>query len=240
MFFEFNPIGKTMRTINETTYFPYKDYSFVNLRSYNKYIVLTAQGYEESPNAILAYKRWSAGGRGYLFSGIPWTAFENTDVRDLDFAIYHYNEITKVFVQPKESKSYYVYRLDNIRALIKDPDFTKYASGAVFVSNVSSFSLASGFFVGNNGSTTTTGGTGGGSTSSSSSSSSSLLLIVLIIFVILVVAAALVGLGYVLYRQNAKNTAKTYIEDTPEFGNSVTNNGGSQGDVFKSFDASRY
>jgi len=236
-FFELNGVSKTVRKINETSYNPYKDYTAVSVKSYAQYLAVTAKGFNEAPNAILAYKRKSAGGSEHLFSGVNWEEFGFRDVREIDLGIYQYNEVTKLFVQPHNSRSSYVFRLDDIKLLVKDTDINQYSTPAIFVSNDTSFTLATGFIVGNNNSNTNTNGSpSSATTTTNNTSSSSGLLIALIIFVVVAVAA-LVGIGYVIYRQNAKKQAVNYLDQQA---NNSQDNGVSQDNLFKSFEAARF
>lgn len=237
-FFELNGVSKSVRKINETSYSPYKDYTAISVKSYAQYLALTAKGYNEAPNAILAYKRKSSGGSEHLFSGVNWEEFGYRDVREIDLAIYQYNEVTKLFVQPHNCRSSYVFRLDDIKILVKDTDINQYSTPAIFLSNDTSFTLALGFVVGNNNSSPN-GQPSSPSSTANNTSSSSGLLIALIIFVIVVAVAAIAGIGYVIYRQNAKKQAASYLDQQADNG-SQDPNAASQDNLFKSFEGARF
>lgn len=207
--FTWNPATMSVVVVNQTTYTIYKDYNVASLKAYKKFIVLSAKSITEAPNAFVIYKRQSYGGTGSLFSAITYEQFGYRDIEEIDFVIYEYNGLYRLFIQPNNSHYSYVFRIGDLQVSVIQSDLASIANGSIILSNQTSFSILNSFYVGVANSVAA-----GTATSSGATSASSTLLIVLITFVVIIVLAALGSIGYVLYKQSAAKKEKAYVDNT--------------------------
>lgn len=201
VFAELNPSTKALRKVNDTAYVQYKDYAASSIKSLKKFFVVAATSLNETSQALLVYKRKSYNGTGELYSAITQDMFGFYEVDELDYEIYEYNDEYRLYVQANNSLATFVFKIDDMKISIRDSDLTQLNASAVVLSNVSSFLVATAFFLGSSSSS----GTGTIDAAASTSGTSSLL-IILIIFSVVVVGGALVAVGIVVYKKSGAVT----------------------------------
>ena len=237
VFGQINPATKAVLLVanNVTEYTQYKDYAAISMKALKKFIVVAAASLNETTHALLIYKRRSYNGTGQLYSAITQDQFGYYDIDEIDYEIYEYNDEYRIYIQPNNSLSTYIFTVDDMKINIRDTDLTQLNASAVVLSNVSSFLVATAFFVGSS----TSAGTGSVDTAAATSGTSSLL-IVLIIFSVLVVGGALVAIGIVVYKKSgAINKATTYIDQPrgPDLSQRASRaNDASNQSMFRSFE----
>lgn len=229
-FFEVNPASYAVRTVNETNYNRYKDYSPIDVKANGSFIVVKARGVADNPGAVLVYKRMSAGGNGHLFSGIDPEMFGYKDVGTLQFELYYGDNIYKLLLQPVDSSTLSVFRVDDLKANFLSTDLSSLTGGTIAVNgSTTTFTLTAGFTE----STSKTNTSSSGTTSAASTSNTGLL-IGLIIGAIAVLALIAGIIGYIIYKQGQKSKGDKYKEsgrDSSNLNVSINN---------KSFDVVKY
>lgn len=236
VFGQINPATKAVNLVpnNVTEYVQYKDYAAVSIKSLKKFFVVAATSLNETTHALLVYKRKSYNGTGQLYSAVTREQFGWYDIDEIDYEIYEYNDEYRLYIQPNNSLSTFIFTIDDMKISIRDTDLTQLNASAVVLSNVSSFLVASAFFVGSSSSA----GTGTIDTAASTSGTSGLL-IVLIIFSVLVVGGALVAIGIVVYKKSGSITKATSYIDQPRGNNQsqrLSKNDASNQSISRSFE----
>lgn len=121
-FFEYQPTINKVKELNSTVYDQYKDFWVSEVISYKNFIVFKGRSIVQNANSFLVYKRVSMGGSKHLWGGVGNDKFDYRNIDSCDFGLYVYNNIYKLFVQPRNSHSAYVFRIDDLKVQIKDPD----------------------------------------------------------------------------------------------------------------------
>lgn len=232
LYFEMNPSTYAIRKVNETVYFQYKDFAMLDIKMNGSFIVGPAIGIIQSESAVLVYRRQGQNGTAYLYGGIDPSSYNYEDIKNIDVQLYNADSIKKVYLQPKEGKMAYSFRLDHLKATVLHSDLTSVQGGSITPSGSSPFKIDSAFAEGQagTGSTSSTG-----TTDAANSSGNTGLLIGLIVGVIVVILAIAAVVGYVIWKQGRKTRNSQYKDSQREI--SIDNS--SQTNM-RSFDGVKY
>ena len=217
LFFEFNSITQQMRKVNTTFYNHYKDYNSISLKAYKKYFVVASQSFSDNFSSLLVYKRKSHNGTEHLFAGINADKFGNVSISELDYTIYEYNNVYKIYIQPFYTNYSVILALDDFKIAIKEADLNYLNGFKVNLNNGLQMTLGDAFFFGNS-----NNNGNGNSSATNTPATSSGMLVLLIIFVVIVVLGLFGGIGYILWKKNQEKSSKSYIDRSDQENNAAS------------------
>ena len=232
LYFEMNPSTFAVRKVNETSYYRYKDFAMLDIKMNGSFIVGPAIGINQSQSAVLVYRRQGQNGSAYLYGGIDPSSYNYEDIKTVDVQLYNADSISKVYLQPKEGKIAYSYRLDSLKAKVVRSDLTSVQGGTITPSDSIAFKIDSYFTESQTGTGSTTST---GTTDAANASGNTGLLIGLIVGVIVVVLAIAAIIAYVIWKQGRKTKGSQYKDSQRDI--SIDNN--SQTNM-RSFDGVKY
>lgn len=231
IYFELNPATYTVRKVNETNYQRFKDFALTNLIMKSSFIAGPAIGINQTSSAVLVYRRKALGGSEYLYGGIDSSQFNNKAPGDIMVDLYSGDQITKLYVLPKEGKSEIVFKLDYMKAQVNHADLTSVQGGTITPYGSSPFSLTD-VFSENKGSQDAVSSS---ATSNAANSSSNTGLLVGLIVAVIVVVLIIAGLiAFIIWKQGQKTRGSQYVDTQREtnFGDKTSN--------LRSFDGVKY
>lgn len=232
LYFEINPSTYSVRKVNETAYYRFKDFGMLSVKMNGSFIVGPAVGISQSESAVVVYRRVSHKGSLYLYGGIGPETYNYEDIRTMDVELYNGDSIVKVILQPKEGKTAYIYRLDNLKLVVHQLDLAAVQAGTILPNGSTSFSIKDAFTEGLTGSG---GSSSTGTTDAANSSSNTGLLIGLIVAVVVVLLGIAAIIAYVIWKQGKKTKNSQYRDSQRDVGTGNT----SQTNL-RSFDGVKY